>query len=60
MLKKEMREVAVIYCDYCEKQIKDYSYTTSELTDGSFKHFHSMYTGKSTCLELYLKQRRSG
>lgn len=57
MIKREMKEVAVIYCDYCRKQIADYSYTTLEQPDGSAKHFHSMYTGEPTCLELHQKLR---
>jgi len=58
MKQKEMRAVTVTYCDYCKKEITDYSSSTLELKDGSSKHFHSMYKGKPTCLELYQKQNK--
>lgn len=51
----ELREVTIIVCDYCGKDIVDYSSTSKHYTDGSIKNFHSMYVGegRKTCLQKF-------
>lgn len=55
----EMREVTITVCDYCGKDITDYSHTGTEDTKtGKKRDFHSMYTGRKTCLEKVKEEER--
>ena len=57
MRKKEMREVEVIYCDVCGKEIKDLHYTTFvEEFCGKEKHFHDMF--ERNCYKKYKESKR--
>lgn len=54
MKKKEIKEVTVIYCDYCGKELK-YGHSSIELKNGNVLDFCNEYTEQidKTCLDKY-------
>ena len=55
----EMRKTRVVYCDYCKKEINDYSHTVKTYNNKREKHFHSMYKeGEKNCLEKYEEKEK--
>lgn len=63
MIKEKMRKCFIKYCDYCGKEINDYSSTTlTHKINKTEKHFHSMYTIENkgiTCLTLYEQKNKN-
>jgi hypothetical protein len=53
MIKKELVETTVVYCDYCGEKITDYSHTSVNDTEGITLDFHSW--GREKCFVKYKK-----
>lgn len=60
MKKKEMREVTVIYCDYCKKEIAP-PYSSIKYPDGKIVDLCSSYnySKKTTCKDKYENEQQS-
>jgi hypothetical protein len=54
MKKKELKEVMVVYCDLCKKELKN-NYSSIECKDGNILDFCNNYTNKitKTCFDIY-------
>jgi hypothetical protein len=57
MKKKEIKEVTVIYCDYCGKELKN-NYSSIKSEKGIILDFCNTYTKiiETTCFDKYKKE----